>query len=709
MKKWIPLFSLLLIGSLDAVSQKRNIENPSVDFKKTGIHRVLRIEANDESTRVHMLNEFVPGWWMNFPDSTFLQDEATGKRYYITGIEGGEIDKKITTPASGDTLVVLIFAPLEKNVKKVHFGELDDLSIYGLSLEKPRGRRPADAGTIPAEVQAWMAEELGEYKETTIKPFDAPDFFGHGTARVVGYIKGYDPRAGFATGIIYMNNNITRESIPVAFVIDPDGRFTVDIPLVHPQKVNLTIDRVHIPVYLEQGSVQGVIIDWDDFLQADRYRDRQYEFQNTEYRGSLARLNQELWSFERENLNYREKQKVEKDKTPEEVKTYYRELFDRNMAALNESKGELSDDAYRLLQYAEYYDFGETLMDYEMGMRREEPLPLQFYDFLKDLPLNDPGFQTTGSWVFINRFEFAGPLRMPMPHAARPQLRVYLEKEAGVVFSDEDLLYFARLDSINSNNALGNDEQFMQRLETTSQTFYEKYEAKILKYNEKYSIPGSQFEYEQRDMAHRDSIYRQVLGLEPSLLFDITKTRKARQLLEYLEGPDKLKAIRMISDDVNHPFLKEEVWRLFEESLPKGGEASAFTLPPGKATDIFKGIVDRFKGNLVVVDFWATSCGPCIGNIKATKEQRKKLEQEGKAVYVFITDEGGSPQTAYDAFVKEQELTNTFRVARDEWNLLMQLFKFSGIPHYELLDKEGRVLDEKVSSHGLEQILKKYQ
>ncbi len=727
MKRVISLLALGLVLSMSAMAQKRAVENPPVDFSNTGIYRIERIDVDDASTRVRMLVEFIPRWWVNFPKETFLEDEATGERYSITGMEGGKIGQPIVTPASGDTTVVLIFPPLPETVKKVNYVEGNNPYIYGIALEKPRERQRGPVSAIPADVEKWMRSQLGEYVQAGIKPFDAPDFFGNGTARVVGYIRGYDPRAGFVTGMVHMQNIITRESNPVAFEIGADGRFVADIPLSHPQTVRLFFKNHVFPIYLEQGSVQGMVLDWEDFLLADRYRNRSHKFDKTIRLGSLADLNRDLWSFKPQRFerdSYQRMQAQTAAMTPMEVVAFFRGVRDRNLAALEGIRGTISDDAYRLLQFAEYDYFGERLGDYEMNYshsRREDPakpeLPLEFYGYLKEIPLNDPGMLTTGSWVFMNRFEYMEPfmqakmLAMQGMTAKYPSFSDYLKQDRDVVFSEEDLEYLALVDSRDALLQAGEtpDDRLQETIEQKAEVFFSKYENKLNEFSQYISsLRPTADKYLPEVFRVQDSIYYQGLGMGPGLFYDITKVRSI-QSQQGLDIPDRMTMSRVVSDAVHHPFLKDEVWRLFEQSLPKAEQANGAELPAGRATDAFRAIVDRFKGDLVLVDFWATSCGPCIANIRSSKDERKKLEAGDKLTYVFITNDSQSPLKTYDDFVKDQELTNTFSVSDDQWNMFMQLFRFSGIPRYILVGKDGRVLDGDFKPYNLEEELRKYE
>ncbi len=572
------------------------------------------------------------------------------------------------------------------------------------------------------DVRASILLDVGDPAERAAKPSDAPDFFGHGEARLVGYLKGYDPQQHpFSTVQIHLQNNLTRESVPIAANITSDGWFTADIPLEYPKMISFVVGSAFSHVYMEQGSRMGLIIDIsdpNDVLDSDR------SFKHQEFIGPLARLNNELRLFKPERFlyaAYSEAMEKAAAMPPMEAVAFFRELRERNMAALDDIKNTISADAHRLLSYAEYEYFGQLLGDFEMSYKdasrddpSKPPLPVEFYGFLKEMPLDDPGLLTTGSWVFLNRYEYLAPLTdIRLSPYRVPSFEEYLQRQRGIVLTAEDTEYITLRDSLNLLARRG------QRQDSLLVAAYaQKYQAFMGRYDEKYYddyneytdrlMPKTQIEGFRIEAQRGDSVYYNVLGMQPSLFYDITKVRsvngrsKSERFLDYC---------RVVSDAVRHPFLKDEVWRLFEASLPKAGDDGGYTLPAGQATDAFKAITDRFLGNLVLVDFWGTGCGPCVGHIQSDKEQRARLEKEGTLTYVFISDDSWSPQKEhYDQFVEEQGLTNAFRLSQDDMNRFMQLFKFSGLPHYVLLGPDGKVLDDDFGPYGdMNALLEKYK
>ena len=61
--------------------------------------------------------------------------------------------------------------------------------------------------------------------------------------------------------------------------------------------------------------------------------------------------------------------------------------------------------------------------------------------------------------------------------------------------------------------------------------------------------------------------------------------------------------------------------------------------------------------------------------------------------FLFISTEGEGPEENYRNYVDEHlSGEDVVQVSRDDFNRLMELFNFLGIPHYETLDRMGNVV-----------------
>lgn len=117
--------------------------------------------------------------------------------------------------------------------------------------------------------------------------------------------------------------------------------------------------------------------------------------------------------------------------------------------------------------------------------------------------------------------------------------------------------------------------------------------------------------------------------------------------------------------------------------------APGFELPSIYNGEISK--LEDYKGQLVLVDFWASWCGPCQSSLPAYDKLRNELQQkygtqsfEVLAINVDITKEEGI------AFLDKNPLT--FPVLRENTGKTQQKYQLVGLPASFLIDKEGKLI-----------------
>ena len=120
-----------------------------------------------------------------------------------------------------------------------------------------------------------------------------------------------------------------------------------------------------------------------------------------------------------------------------------------------------------------------------------------------------------------------------------------------------------------------------------------------------------------------------------------------------------------------------------------------------------------FKGKPVVLDFWATWCGPCQRSMPHLEKVYQQVKDKGVAVLgVCVWDD----KSAYEKWVKENQGTYSFPTAYDPAGraangIAGSLYNVSGIPTQYLIDKDGKVVVANVGygndDHRLEAALTK--
>ncbi|HBL34466.1 MAG TPA: hypothetical protein DDZ96_11720, partial [Porphyromonadaceae bacterium] len=320
MKKDILSVLFLLSVLIPVAGKNRVINHPAYEVKNSGIDNIVKIELSDQETRVHVRTAFIPGWWVKFPKTTFIQPEGSTEKLLATGIENGEFDKEIYMPQSGDSLFVLLFPALDRSVKKINYGEGDKTIIFGVSLEKNK-QVEKEHKAIPDKIAEWLDTEIENSKiKEALPDYRADRFFTRQPGRLVGYIKGYDPRLGFSTAIIYAGNVITREDYPVTVEIHPDGRFEADIPMQYPTVFYVSVNDKPINFYMEPCHTLAMVLDWEEFLTADRLRNISYKFKEIEFEGGLSDINRQLAKVELKRIPWKEIQEKSKTLNPKEYK-----------------------------------------------------------------------------------------------------------------------------------------------------------------------------------------------------------------------------------------------------------------------------------------------------------------------------------------------------------------------------------------------------
>jgi thiol-disulfide isomerase/thioredoxin len=118
--------------------------------------------------------------------------------------------------------------------------------------------------------------------------------------------------------------------------------------------------------------------------------------------------------------------------------------------------------------------------------------------------------------------------------------------------------------------------------------------------------------------------------------------------------------------------------------------APAFTVT---ALDGSKFNLDAMGGRVVLIDFWATWCGPCNEELPHMKKIAKEFAGQP---LVIISVSWDSDETKWKDFINKNEMT--WVQYRDADHVLSRNFGVEAIPHYFTIDSDGVLTAEMLGS-----------
>lgn len=761
------LFVCLSLIALSKGFCQQVMLNPEFGMSTESSLHIQKIILYDTCTVLEFEYRQTPGVSFSVPSGSYICDVSKPDKLYIKSAANVQIDQWVTVPASGGYHYQLYFPPLAKSVKTIDFGEDNDggswfiydirldnentkaetHGFYGNWFSENSGRLEYNFMDSVAVINAvcWKYTKINTLKKITemeltdgtqnkkiyfktgpkgkyfigedlnamksyvrapilVKPVTTSPAQSSGAesptsdaAIYKGYIKGFSSRYNMTTGQLIMNNALLGDQETVLIKIRNDGQFEVRVPILYPQIAMVRFPFYSGTVYLEPGRETFQLLNGKgDAL----------------FMGALAFENESLMRLDSLKPSYANAMQLTLEKTAEAFKAYYLSEYSNasqridKMVEIGFADAKMGDLVRKDLQLTFY----ELIMDYNMMKesyyrqknniprgQREIPieikkLSLSYYDFAKSVDFDNPAYLSASNYYFfINRLMYNDAIRENLSKFPVREIKELLARSP-VELSAADLDNLSKIDSI-------------QRLTTIQGNDYKQYVRPIL---DKFETYVSKFlaDYQRNMMS---AFLVDSLGIKSALLQDIIKSEYCLREIVNNYKPYSQSQLDSVCGNISNSLVvsyihykNTEMLNKIEANKLKKGYTVNDT-PVYDGNKIFTAIMEKYKGKVVYVDFWATWCGPCLSGIREIASLKEELAGED-VVFVYITGTT-SPEGTWKNSIPDIQGEH-FRLSGDEWNMLCQEFGITGIPHYALVGKSGEIINPKLGHLNNESLKK---
>lgn len=98
----------------------------------------------------------------------------------------------------------------------------------------------------------------------------------------------------------------------------------------------------------------------------------------------------------------------------------------------------------------------------------------------------------------------------------------------------------------------------------------------------------------------------------------------------------------------------------------------------------------QFKGKVILLNFWATWCPPCIREMPSMQRLKTHLTDQP---FEIVAINAGESATTVSSFLMELDEDITFSILLDQKSRSFREFGIRGLPMTLLIDKQGKLVE----------------